>query len=236
MGFFDLLADIPPYSETAPAVHRLNQRHRLLVAPFAGDLAGARVLDLAAHDGRWSYALAAAGAAEVVGIEGRGELVDRFASFPAAAFKDRVDLRQGEIFAALERFAAEGVRFDVVAVFGIFYHVMDHFRLLRLVQALGPRLVIVDSEFMRTRNPMIQLILERTDNPLNATAQVDGQELAIKGVPSFRAMQRMAEALGYAIAWTDPRQVFASGDRAGVQDYFRMTDMRRSTCALRPAG
>jgi predicted RNA methylase len=44
-------------------------------APFASEISGARVLDLASHDGRWSYAFAGVGAASVVGIEGRQEMI-----------------------------------------------------------------------------------------------------------------------------------------------------------------
>ena len=63
-GFFDFLKSLPPYDDNATTVHRLDQRHRLIIDPFQPQIAGARVLDLAAHDGRWSYALAHAGALE----------------------------------------------------------------------------------------------------------------------------------------------------------------------------
>jgi predicted RNA methylase len=72
-GLFDFLGQLPPYDDNAFTIHRLNQRHKLIVAPFAEQIAGARVLDIAAHDGRWSFALAAAGAAEVVGVEARAD-------------------------------------------------------------------------------------------------------------------------------------------------------------------
>jgi hypothetical protein len=59
----------------------------------------------------------------------------------------RVRLVEGEAIPALETFGAAGERFDVVAVLGLFYHLVEHFRLLWLVRQLGPRLVILDSEF-----------------------------------------------------------------------------------------
>ena len=59
-------------------VTRMNRRHARIVAPFKEDLIGAQVLDLAAHDGRWSYALAEH-AERVVGVEARPDLIDRFA-------------------------------------------------------------------------------------------------------------------------------------------------------------
>lgn len=66
-GLFDFLTELPPYDDNETTIYRLNQRHKLIIDPFGPQIEGARVLDIAAHDGRWSYALAAAGAAEVVG-------------------------------------------------------------------------------------------------------------------------------------------------------------------------
>lgn len=230
-GTFDFLAGNPRYTDSD--IHRMNMRERFIVTPFGADLKDARVLDLAAHDGRWSYALSRAGAREVLGIEGRPELVARFNEMPPGEPAGRVRLVVGDIFEGLERLVAAGAVFDVVALFGIFYHVMDHFLLLQRISALGPRLVIVDSEFIHQKNPMIQLVRERTDNPLNAIPQHPGQEVAIKGVPSTGAMEAMAEALGYDCTWQDWLRVPVA-ERQGLGDYFRDTQKRRATCALRP--
>ncbi|MBI1219638.1 MAG: DUF1698 domain-containing protein [Rhodobacteraceae bacterium] len=233
MGFFDFIDTIDAYKDHRGPVARMNHRHAHIVLPFLDDIRGARVLDLAAHDGRWSYALAGAGAAHVVGVEARPELIARFPEFPDPALRARVELRCNDIYAEMEADIARGVSYDVVAVYGILYHVMDHFRLFQLVRRLRPKLVIVDSEFNTRPNPMIQLIRERTDNVLNAVPQFDGQEVALKGVPSFLAMEAIAEALLYDITWIDWTDL-PEGQRGAVGDYFRTTNMRRGTCALRP--
>ncbi|GHE03501.1 hypothetical protein U879_00850 [Defluviimonas sp. 20V17] len=233
MGFFDFIADMEAYRDHNQPVARLNARHAMIVQPFADDIRGARVLDLAAHDGRWSYALAGAGAAQVVGVEARQELIDIFPSFPDADLRARVELRRNDLYDEIDSEARKGARYDVVAVYGILYHLMDHFRLFQALRKLGPKLVIVDSEFMRRPGPMIQLVKERTDNVLNAAPQIEGQKVAVKGVPSFKAMEVMAEVLGYRIDWVDWGAVPADR-RKGVMDYYRDTDMRRGTCTLRP--
>jgi|TARA_R110000787_G_scaffold42880_2_gene105152 hypothetical protein len=64
-------------------------------------------------------------------------------------------------------------------------------------------LIVIGSEFVLDRNPMIQMVKERTDNVLNAIAHVPGQEVTIKGVPSTGAMERMADLLGYGCSWAD---------------------------------
>ena len=230
MPFFDFLHGLDDY--TPDMVTRMNRRHDRIVAPFVEDLTGARVLDLAAHDGRWSYALAAY-ADEVIGVEARPELIRRFALYPSGPWHARVKLVCDDIYLDLDRRIAAGETFDAVALFGIFYHVMDHYGLLARVARLQPELILIDSEFMIDRNPIIQMVKERTDNPLNAIAQVPGQEVTLKGVPSTAAMDRMAEVLGYGCDWADWDSL-PHDQRDTVRDYFRNTKMRRRTCILRP--
>lgn len=230
-GFFGFLRNLPPYDENETTLYRLTQRHKLLIAPFADQIAGARVLDLAAHDGRWSYALAAAGAAEVVGVEARPDLIARFDAFPETAFKARVRLVANDLFAEMEARIAAGERFDVIAVYGIFYHIMDHFRLLSLARRLGPRLIIIDSEFITLDNAMIQVLKEAVDNPLNAVTEVDGQSHTVVGVPSLRATDFMAEALDLDLVWLDHGLILGA-DRRGMRDYFRDGRKVRHVCAL----
>lgn len=232
MGFFDFLLHGSPYREDPLSVVRLNRRHDFLIEPYRNMIHGARVLDLGAHDGRWSLAFAAAGAREVVGIEARPELVARFDRWRHLPFHDRVDLRQGELFAALEHMVQQCERFDIVAVFGILYHLMDHMRLFLLIRELAPRTILVDSEFILRPGPIIRLVRERTDNILNAAPQYPEQRMAIKGVPSYLAFERIVEAAGFAVHWHDWSRLDPH-DRRGVQDYFRQGEMRRASCSLR---
>jgi hypothetical protein len=233
MAFFDFLNDIAPYAEDLPSVRRLNTRHRMIIAPLVADIAGKSVLDLAAHDGRWAHAFAGAGARSVLGIEGRAELVARYAHYPQPDIKARVTLAVGDIFAGMEAEIAAGRTYDVLGVLGIFYHIMDHFRLLKLIRALKPALVIIDSEFALRPGPVIALARERVDNPLNAIAQVDGQEKTVIGIPSFAAMEVMADVLDYDVTWLD-WNALPQGQRAAVGDYYRTENKRRGTCLLRP--
>lgn len=233
MAFFDFLAEMDLYEDSPTSISRMNARHEFLIAPFRNEIRDARVFDIASHDGRWAYAFADAGAKEVVGVEARPELIAEFEGFPDASLRGSVTLLCNDLFEELDQQAARGETYDVVGVFGIFYHVMDHFRLLKAVQALKPRLVLVDGEFIDRPNPMIQMAREKTGKILNAAPQIDGQEIAVIGIPSFKALEVMADVLGYDVDWVDwnelPRE-----ERTGVQDYYRTSGMRRGTCALRP--
>lgn len=231
--FFDFMRDIPPYSENETTIRRLNNRHRLLVDPFLPQIAGARVLDLACHDGRWSYALAAAGATHVHGVEARADLIKRFDTFPQTPFKSRVSLHCNDLFIELEQLITRGENFDVIAVYGIFYHVMDHFRLLSLLKQLRPLIIIIDSEFITLDNAMIQVLQEETSNPLNATTDAPGLTHTVVGIPSRRATGFMAQALDLETTWLD-HDLILGDDRTGMRDYFRDGRKARGTCVLSP--
>ncbi|VAV99023.1 hypothetical protein MNBD_ALPHA07-781 [hydrothermal vent metagenome] len=228
---FDFLRNSPPYAEDKTSLARLNNRHRLLIDPFMPQIKGARVLDLACHDGRWSYALAAAGADQVLGIEGRQDLINSFANFPDTAIKSRVTLRCDDIFIALEDLAARDETFNVVTVFGIFYHIMDHYRLLNLIHRLRPKIILIDSEFIMVENGLIQVLTEKTDNPLNAVAVHKNQTHIAVGIPTHRATELMAETLDYEVTWLQSGLILGE-NRDGMHDYFRNGRKQRQACAL----
>lgn len=231
MGFFDFVSDLDAYVDNPKAALRLNKRRDVLVAPFLDEIAGASVLDLGAYDGRWSYAFAGAGAKTVVGIEGRAETAAGLASYPDAALRKVIEMRVGDIFEEIDAAIVAGETYDVIAVFGILYHIMDHLRLFTSLRKLKPKLVIVDSEFLQRPGATIHLSRERTDKPLNALPQIEGQKEAVKGVMSFRALEVIAECLDYDLDWSDWD---ALEDRTGVPDYYRAKGARRATCVMRP--
>ena len=231
MGFFNFIDQIDGYGSGSS--NRLNWRFKHIVEPFGDDLKAARVLDVAAHDGRWSYAFASMGAASVLGVEGRPELVERFANFPESRFKDRVRLKANELFDELSDLTDNKQTFDVVALFGILYHIMDHYRLMKYVSMLQPKLVIVDGEFIISSENIISLVRERTDRNLNAISSYDGQEFTVVGILSLGAMEQLADAIGYKCIWSNWDSV-PDSERNFVKDYFRDGNKQRRTCCLRP--
>ena len=98
--FFD---DYPAFNETsrtAASPARLNLRHEAMIEPNRDILAGARVIDLASHDGRWSFAAHEAGAAHVTGVEARRPMVEAarrtFAGYGVPS--DRYTFIRGDLF------------------------------------------------------------------------------------------------------------------------------------------
>ncbi len=74
--FFEQHPEFLETSETAASRRRLNMRHQMMIEENREILDGARVIDIASHDGRWSFAALEANAAHVTGIEGRKDLVE----------------------------------------------------------------------------------------------------------------------------------------------------------------
>jgi len=232
MEFFDFLGKDQRYRRNS--LNRLNKRHRFLVEPYRAEIDGSSVLDIGAYDGRWSYALSEAGAREVVALEARAESMAEFSSYPAGPVKDRVRFVQGDVQDVLPRMIADGTRFEVVALFGFLYHVMDHYTLLKQISQLGPRLVIIDSEFAMSPRPVIRLVREKTDNDHNSIAHVPGQTKAPVGIPSKLALTWMAASLGYGVEWADWESL-KPRERRGLDGYYTEPPgwKRRDTCALR---
>lgn len=234
MSVFDFITGLPFYRQKERDLERLNNRHAFVIKPFLRDIRDARVLDLASHDGRWPYAFAMAGAREVIGIEGRQELIDQFAGYPDDEAKARVTLRQGDINVEVPRLADAGERFDVVGVLGIFYHITTHYALLAQISRLRPKLILIDSEFVNRPGEVILLVEEDPSRDMNTLPELAGQARTVKGVPSRSATELMARNLGYRTEWLD-WDTLPEDERIGVHDYYRKGRLTRGTCALRPA-
>lgn len=238
MGFFDQYPRFYSTSHTSPAPHRLNARHAAIIEANADKLAGSRVLDIASHDGRWSFAALKAGASHVVGIEPRTELVDNARQTFAEYGVDpaHFEFMQGSVFDLLGR---EGVRFDVVFCLGFFYHTVRHAELLDLVERTGAKLVVIDTEVtpavdqppvMPTddprivyRNPyIVQLLLDPVDNEQMAWRDsMTRSGYTVVGRPSRAAIEFLANHYGFKCARFDWRGYFQQNDdaRAAMVDY-----------------
>jgi hypothetical protein len=236
MGFFDQYPQFYRTSATSPFPDRLNARHAAIVARNAGAIAGKRVLDIASHDGRWSFAALQAGAAHVTGIEPRGELIDNargtFGQY--GIDPSRHGFLQGDVFDRID-----GLEVDVVLCLGFYYHTIRHAELLDRIERTGARLVVIDTEVTPRSdeiaagaggdprlvhgNPnLVQMLLDPVDDQQMAVADSltrNGRTLV--GRPSRAAVAFMAEHFGYACDTYDWPAHFVAhpGDAASMVDY-----------------
>jgi hypothetical protein len=230
-GFFDFLQNDRYNSR---AISRLNLRHQHIIAPLKAEIAGARVLDLGSHDGRWPYAIAAAGAESVQGIEGRAALIKEFSNFPDTPYKNKVTLVEGDFVQKMDELVAQGTKFDLIFCLGVYYHTMHHYRMIVQMASLKPRAIVIDSLLSTSRNRIIRLVRNRTDAKLNAIPESAGQSWVPVGLPSLSAIEFMAESVGYKVTVVPWKLTSEQRRGAGVADYFRPGKGRRYTLVLRP--
>lgn len=151
MGFFDQFPRFYQTSLTSPLPDRLNARHRAIIASNAAHLAGKRVLDIASHDRRWTFAALKAGAAHVTGIEPRQELIDNArGTFREYGIQDGTH----ELWTSGVMEAIDGVHVDTVLCLGYYYHTRHHVDLLDRIERTGAKFVVIDTEITPTAEEM----------------------------------------------------------------------------------
>lgn len=234
--FFDAYPRFFRTSQTSPWPDRLNARHEAIIAAHRDDIAGARVLDIASHDGRWTFAALMAGAAHVTGIEPRAELVTEAEASLGAYGIDGQRFRfiTGDVFEHLD-----GQRFDVVLCLGFFYHTLRHAELLDRIERCGARLVVIDTEVTPAAelppdvpssdprhvrgNPFgLQLLREAVeDQRMGWHDRLTRNGHTLVARPSRAAIRFMGEHFGYAMKEYDWPAHFQRrpGDAAAMVDY-----------------
>ena len=132
-------------AQTGAYPNRLNWRSELLLARNLDAIQNKKVLDIACHDGRFSYACLKLGAKHITGVEGRQPLVDsaeknlETLGFP----KDKYNFICGDIFDKLTDF--EEGDFDTILCLGFFYHTIRQIELLQQIKRLNPQYFILDT-------------------------------------------------------------------------------------------
>jgi hypothetical protein len=231
-SFFDRYPRFRETSHTDTRGHRLDYRYRMLIQGNQDLLRGARVLDLASHDGRWAFAAHTEGAAHVTGVEARPGIVAsaeaNFAAYGVPA--DRYELVTADCLTALHSF--EPRRFDVVFCFGFLYHTMHHFDLLHTITRLEPRVLIVDSVLIDSKAPAVMIGIDDSTLEGAAVPVVSGNAEVLVGIPTTRALDLMLTHLGWELTYLDWHGA-GFVDWTGVEDYrdrkrFSLVARRRS--------
>lgn len=197
-GFFE---DYPRFfgtSATSSFPWRLNLRHEAIFGEYADLFPGARVLDIASHDGRWSLAALVAGADHVTGIEARPDLVAHATGNLAAyGLEERATFVAGDVFEVLED---ERPEVDVVLCLGFLYHTLRHTELFTRIRQTAARHVVVDTEVHRSPEPVVRLADESVEREGNAVADAYTYgDTVLTGRPTLAALELVARTQGYAV-------------------------------------
>jgi hypothetical protein len=204
-GFFD---DYPRFfstSVTNASPNRLNERYRACIASNEAIIRGKRILDLASHDGRWSFAAHATGALHVTAIEARDHLVEAAVGAMIEYHLPRDSFRfiRGDIFSELDNFGPNSI--DTVFCFGFLYHTLDHLLLLRKIARLNPAHLVLDTTIARDRDRLIRVTVEEVEEEADAVA-IPGMRRVISGNPSRSALELMLDSLGWSWSYYDWHQ------------------------------
>jgi len=196
---------------------RLNERQKRIIDANLDAIADKTVIDIAASNGRWSYAAIAAGAEKVFSIEGRPDRAAQARDyFDQLGVADQIEADTGDMYEWLQSKASN--QYDTVLCLGIFYHVMDHYMLMRRITDLHPKTIIIDSGFVRSFRNSVRIITENPNLYSNALSVHDGQSKEVVGIVSLGLMIQMAWNFGYncrPVIWeTDDIQ-----NKNSVHDY-----------------
>jgi hypothetical protein len=221
--FFDEHPEFLETSDTASSRGRLNLRHLGIIQEHQDILRGARVLDIASHDGRWSYAALQAGATHVTGIEGRRRLVvnARQTLISKGVERERFRFIRGD---AHDTLTAGVGSFDVVMLLGFLYHTLRYTELFAGIRATGARHVIIDTRVMPGDECVVKLI--RNPTRIESMAVKDRfsyRRRTLVGVPDYAAVVHMLKCYGYEVAsrpdWSKIRAEHP--DLKGAREYDR---------------
>lgn len=177
---------------------RLNSRYLGIIQWNCELIKDKTILDIGAHDGRWTFAAIKAGAKHVTCIEPRNEHVqwihDNMEHYNAKNYS----VIQDDIHQIIGSF--EPNQFDVIFCLGFFYHTLEHKSLLKEFKRLSPKTIIMDTNVASGDNSFIQLEWESTSKPLFSIGE---NQKNLVGRPSIKALQDMFESIMYDIEFYD---------------------------------
>ena len=231
--FFDEHPEFLETSTTAAGRERLNVRHLGVMGEHRDILRGARVLDIASHDGRWSFAALESGAAHVTGVEGRPELVENARRTFRKKGVDEARFRfvTGDVHDVLTAGVGE---MDVVLCFGFLYHTLRYPELLSGIRATGTKHVIVDSKVTIEMNgPFVRLHRNPAAIPSMAVAdRFSYGTWTMCGMPTAEAIETMFRMFGYQVVHrTDWDRILAA--HPPVPGLWRYKERERVTMLMR---
>jgi hypothetical protein len=235
-AFFDRYSRFFATSRTAAIPARLNLRHEAIVSVNRDAFEGARVLDLASHDGRWSFAALKAGADKVIGVEARSDLVAHANSNFTYYGVDpaRYQFISGDLFTVL---ADQHFEVDVALCLGFVYHTLRYTELFHHIRATGTRVLIIDTQVARSNAPVIRVGTERVDREGRAVRDdYSPDDRVLVGRPSLAALSMMLGAYGYAIEHLTDWATILRESEFETQTSRKYADGRRITARCRSTG
>ncbi len=187
---------------TAAEAKRLSIRHEVMIAGYERILRGKRVLDIASHDGRWSFAAVRAGASHVTGVEARPELVKHAEENLThyGADPTRYRFLEADVFDLLADPAAHGVEVDVVMCLGFIYHTLRYPELFTGIRKLKAEHLLIDTAVHPSKAKVVRIFGEDvTKQTAGADNPYAHSQRMLTGRPSIPALEMILDIYGFDV-------------------------------------
>ena len=203
-GFFTKYNKFGETSTVASNLNRLDFRYEHCIERNKHLIEGKRVLDIASHDGRFTFAaLRGAGAKHVVGIEARPNLVENarntFSQY--GVDPESFELITGDVFEEIKNIPTGSI--DTAMILGFLYHTARQYELISMLSDLGVKSIIVDSKILRNvKKSFVLLKMEGTQT--DAQIWDSSRDRVLSSVPSIGALELYLEEFGYQVTHLEP--------------------------------
>jgi len=213
MSFFNKYPEFFETSKTGAFPNKLNQRSKILIEDNLDIIKGKNILDIASHDGRFSFSAIKHGAKHVLGIEGRDEHVKNAINTMKKYQipEEKYQFIAGDIHKEIIKILPGTV--DTVFCFGFFYHTIKHYQLLSEIKRLKANYLILDTSVVESDQPIIFVKSEnakKEGKAIRDNLNVDDQ--MVIGFPSKKAIEIMLTSLGFDF-------IYLNWDNSGITNW-----------------
>ena len=198
-GFFDNYPNFFQTSKTVEHPNHLNGRFKAIIESNSDIIKNSSILDIASHDGRWSFAALKNGAKNVLGIEAREYLVKN--SYQnMITYKIEPNSYQfvtNDIHKEIQNLKPN--QFDIIFCLDFLYHTIEHNFLFSQIKRLNPKFIVIDTRIDLSNERIIKLHVDRPTKFGEAHAfpyDKSKQEILV-GTPSKLGLEMMLNCFGF---------------------------------------
>ena len=159
------------------------------------------MLDAASHCGQSSTGIAKLGAASVIGVEARPNLVETAQQLLTTTGYNNVQFICGDItdYTLLDQLL---VNTDTVTCFGVFYHLNDHFNFLKHICTSPCKRLIIETLFgLESPNPTMICNVEPVVGNYNQNGINPGFDQLMCGSPNIIWIQQVLEIFNWHLVY-----------------------------------
>ena len=198
-GFFDNYPNFFQTSKTVEHPNHLNGRFKAIIESNLDIIKNSSILDIASHDGRWSFAALKNGAKNVLGIEAREHLVKN--SYQnMITYKIEPNSYQfvvNDIHKEIQNLKPN--QFDIIFCLDFLYHTIEHNFLFSQIRRLNPKFIVIDTRIDLSNERIIKLHVDRPTKfgEAHAFPYDESKQEILVGTPSKLGLEMMLHCFGF---------------------------------------